>query len=193
MRIISGKFGGRSIRSLPGAAARPAMARTREALFSMLEARGVNWAGLQVLDLFAGTGSLAYEALSRGASQVVLVDNSEEQCRLLARNNADLGLNEGQALIVRQDACRYLRKNPPRLFDIVFIDPPYRLRLADTAMKFLAARGWLTPGAFVAAEIEKGITPEYPLRLEPVALRLFGQTAVHIWKNNENSSLPGNI
>lgn len=193
MRIISGRLGGRRIGSLPGTEARPAMARTREALFSMLEARGLVWSGLAVLDLFAGTGSLAYEALSRGAAQAVLVDNSAMQCRLLARNNADLGLTTGEALIVRQDACRYLRKNPPRPFGLVFIDPPYRRGLADAALELLVTRGWLAQGAFVSAEIEKKATPAGQPGLESCALRLFGQTAAHIWKYNENSALSGHI
>lgn len=193
MRIISGRLGGRRIGSLAGGEARPAMARTREALFSMLEARGVEWRGLAVLDLYAGTGSLAYEALSRGAARAVLVDNSEAQCRLLARNNADLGLAGGIALIVRQDACRYLRKNPPQPFDVVFVDPPYRRGLADAALEFLVGRGWLAPGAFVLAEIEKNAIPAGQPGLEPCAMRLFGQTAAHIWKYNEDSALSGNI
>lgn len=192
MRIISGTLGGRVIHSLPGNSTRPAMARTREALFSMLEARGVAWPGSLVLDLFAGSGSLAYEALSRGAEQAVLVENSAQQCRCLARSNVDLGV-EGRAVIASQDVGRYLRRNPPIPFNVVFIDPPYRCGLVDSALSFLVSRGWLAPNAFVAAEIEKGNAPAAPDGLWPVTDRLFGQTFLQIWTNNEDSPLPGDI
>lgn len=191
MRIIAGSLGGRAIRSVPGSAARPAMARVRESLFSMLEARGINWDGLAVLDLFAGTGSLAYEALSRGAARAVMVENSAPLCRMLARNNDELGL-AGRAYVARRDAGRHLRQEPPSPYGLVFLDPPYRRGLAAGALAALTSRGWLAPGAFVAAELETGLAFAAPPELKPAANRLFGQTHLHVWKY-ENSPLSGDF
>lgn len=192
MRIISGSLGGRVIRTLPDSGARPAMARTRESLFSMLESRGVGWHGCRVLDLFAGSGSLAYEALSRGAASAVLVENSAPQCRCLARNAAELAL-DGRVVVAQQDVARYLRKNAPVPFDIVFIDPPYRRGLVDGVLSLLASRGWLAAHAFVVAEIEKGCLPVVPEALRLAGERFFGQTFLQIWENNEDSPLSGDI
>lgn len=191
MRIISGNLGGRIIKSLPDNSTRPAMGKTREALFSMLEARGVAWEGLKILDLFAGSGSLAYEALSRGAVMACLVENSEAQCQCLASNTESLGL-AGKAIVARQDVGRYLRKNPPMPFDVIFLDPPYRKGLVDAALACLVDRGWLAPGAFVVAEIEKGLAANAPRVLCHVAERQFGQTIINIWQN-ENSIVSRDI
>ncbi len=167
------------------------MARTRKSLFSILESRGLVWDGCRVLDLFAGSGSLAYEALSRGAARAELVENSLRQCQLLAQNTVALDL-AGRAVVVNQDVKRYLRKPPPAPFNLVFIDPPYRRNLAQSALELLIGRQWLAPGAFVAAELEKGAAFA-AAGLQPEADRLFGQTHLHIWKYNENSPVSGNL
>lgn len=181
MRIISGRLGGRSIPGPPGSGVRPAMARTREALFSMLEARGLEWPDCRVLDLFAGSGSLGFECLSRGAAFAAFVDNSREQCAALAKAAAELGVSV-QTRIFCQDAGRFLRKQALQGFSLVFVDPPYRRNHAGPALNFLAANGWLLPGAFVTAEIENGSALEEPAGLEPCGERLFGQTLLRIWK-----------
>lgn len=180
MRIISGTLGGRTIRDIPGRGVRPAMGKTREALFSMLESRGFEWEGRNVLDLFAGGGSLAFEALSRGARSAWLVENGDGACECLRKNADILGL-EDRCHIIRMDVKRFLRKMAPARFDLVFIDPPYGKNLVPQALASLAASPWLAPGAFVTAEIEKGAAVDAPDSLEYIIKRLFGQTCVHIW------------
>ena len=86
MRIISGRLGGRTLKTVEGEGYRPAMSKTREALFSMLAARGLVWSTARVLDLFAGSGSLAFEAISRGAPHALLVENSVQAMRCLQAN-----------------------------------------------------------------------------------------------------------
>lgn len=167
---------------MPAKGVRPAMARAREALFSMLEARGIDWEGKNILDVFAGSGSLAFEALSRGAARAWLVENGESAIKCLSSNAKDLGLRE-QCQIVGADAARFLRKTPPVRFDLVFIDPPYRKNLVDIALKALSRGPWLNSGAFVTAEIEKGTVITVPENLHPEAERLFGQTNVAIWRH----------
>lgn len=181
MRIISGTLRGREIQTPRGGDTRPAMGRTREALFSMLEARGMAWQGARVLDLFAGTGSLAFEALSRGAAGAVMVDNSEAIARLLHSNCAALGLEQA-CRSIKSDVIRFLREPPASGFNLVFVDPPYRRNFAAPVLKLLTDRNWLAPGAFVAAELERELPIEAPESLALEVERPFGQTMVRIWK-----------
>lgn len=181
MRLIAGSLGGRRLKSADCAGLRPAMARTREAIFSMLEARAVAWEGLRVLDLFAGSGSLAFECLSRGAAEAHLVENGAKAYECLTRNAADLSL-WSRCRLWRLDVKRFLHKSPSSPFDLVFLDPPYRKNYAQPCLGALARPGWLAPGAFVVAELEKNARLRVPELLSPVAERAFGQTSLHIWK-----------
>ena len=180
MRIISGRLGGRMLKTVEGEGYRPAMGKTREALFSMLEARGVNWHEARVLDLFAGSGSLAFEAVSRGAPHALLVEMAPQAVRCLKANITALGL-EDEVRLANDDVLRLLKSPPAQPYSLVFMDPPYRKNLADPALKLLTTRRWLAPGAFVTAEIEKDarFTPPAECTLE--AERLFGQTRICIW------------
>lgn len=156
------------------------MGRTREALFSMLEARGMEWDGARVLDLFAGSGSLAFECLSRGAKEAWLVENSREATECIAQNARALGV-ENLCRCARMDVAKFLRQPCAAPFNMVFLDPPYRKGEADKSLRALAAGGFLAPGAFVAAEIEKNARLVAPDALVPETDRLFGQTWLRIW------------
>lgn len=180
MRIIAGRLGGRGLKTVQGEGYRPAMGRTREALFSMLEARGLDWQSARVLDLFAGSGSLAFEALSRGAPSALLVENAALAVRCLQQNIADLGLAD-QARLLKEDVQRLLRRPPAAPFDLAFMDPPYRKNLAQAALRALVENHWLAPGALVSAEIEKDLKLALPPALNLLADRLFGQTRICIW------------
>ena len=111
MRIISGRLGGRRIKTVEGEGYRPAMGKTRESLFSMLTSRGVVWEGARVLDLFAGSGSLAFEAVSRGAELAVLVENSAVAARCLADNIRQLGLLKRNWLAPGALICAEIEKD----------------------------------------------------------------------------------
>lgn len=181
MRIISGKLGGRVIRT-GNDGARPAMGRTRESLFSILESRGVVWENLRVLDVFAGTGSLGFEAISRGAFHVDFVDNSPDLCKALRLNAETLGIPE-QCSIFCEPARKFMARRPAGAYGLVFIDPPYRKNLAADVLSALVSHGFLLPGSFVCAEIEKGAELEVPAALQIQTSRNFGQTTLEIWKN----------
>lgn len=159
---------------------RPAMGKTREALFSMLEARAFPWENAKILDLFAGCGSLGFECLSRGAAFTDFVENGEPQCRVLRENAERLELS-GQCRVHKQDVGRFLRKPPSSPYNLVFLDPPYGKNLASPALAALVERNWLAPSAIVIAELEKGISPPVFPVLDGPEIRLFGQTALHIW------------
>lgn len=188
MRIVSGAFKGRVLKTVEGPGYRPAMGRVREALFSMLEARGVVWSACSVLDIFAGSGSLAFEALSRGAVCAMLVELAPQAVTCLRGNARSLGLDEGRCRIVAEDAARALGKRPYTPFDVVFIDPPYGKRLLAPTVRSLLRNGWLTDNAFITAEVEAALPPDavFPPgvgeNLELLTERRFGQTRIMIWK-----------
>ena len=176
MRVIAGTLGGRRLKAPPGRGTRPTSDRVREALFSMLG----DLAGARVLDLFAGSGALGIEALSRGAASVLFVERDARAVEVLRGNLSALGLGGEQAAVRRADALAALRAagESGELYDLVLIDPPYaeapRLgpKLADLLPAVLA------PGARVVAESER----RSPLGLEmPIATeRRYGDTSITI-------------
>lgn len=192
MRIIAGRLGGRRLKSAREPGLRPAMAKTREALFSMLEARGLEWNNLKALDIFAGCGSLGFECLSRGAARSVFVENGQRQYQLLKDNARELQVHE-KCGIWKQDARRFLRRAAPEAFNLVFLDPPYGRNLAGPALAWLVKNRWLAKGAFIVAELEKQAALPEIRGLDKLECRRFGQTVLHIWKYDEDSVLPGNI
>jgi 16S rRNA (guanine966-N2)-methyltransferase len=171
LRITGGELGGRRIRVPRGTKdLRPTTERVREAIFSILG--GVS--DSRVLDLFAGSGALAIEALSRGASEATLVDTHPQTAR---RNIEALGL-EDRADVVRADAARFLRRAEQGSFDLVLCDPPYRLadRLAADLVQLIPSV--LAPGGRVMLES----SPDRPLELDLPLLtnRRYGDTLVRV-------------
>lgn len=182
MRIISGSFGGRALKTVTGPGYRPAMGKVRTALFSMLESRGVNWPECRVLDLFAGSGSLGFEALSRGAPLCVFVENDAAAAQCLRTNAATLQLTNDRCRIVEKDVARHLHKNLEAPFQLVFIDPPYGKNLLAPTIKALTKDGWIDENAIVAAEIEKHCA--LPAANDTLVLetdRNYGQTRIVLW------------
>lgn len=152
MRIVGGELRGRALATPHGRAVRPTADRLRETLFDILaHAYGDPVIDARVLDLFAGTGALGLEALSRGAALCLFVDNAIA-ARGLVRRNADmLGLT-GRARVFRRDATRLGPIGRLAPFTLVFADPPYRRGLGETALASAAAGGWLAPNAVVVLE-----------------------------------------
>lgn len=183
MRIIGGRFGGRRIKVVESAGLRPATGRVREALFSMLEARGLVFAAARVLDLFAGSGGVGIEALSRGAPQAVFVERAPAVVKVLRENLAGLGLGADQARVMAGDVAKLLPKLAGRAFDLVAIDPPYGQALAKPTLEALLAHGLLAPGGLVVAEVEAGLdlAAQAPPALECLIDRTYGQTRILIW------------
>lgn len=179
MRIISGKLGGRKIRS-SNEDTRPAMGRTREALFSMLVSRGLEFENLRALDLFAGTGSLGFEAASRGAAHIDFVDKSAELCKLL-RFNAEVFDIAGQCGIFCEDVKKFLARGAPAPYGLIFVDPPYRQNLTGTALQLLVSGNFGMPGTLVCAEVEKNAACAAPENLRHLVSRNFGQTVLNLW------------
>lgn len=146
LRIIGGSWRGRKIQFPPVEAIRPTPDRVRETVFNWLQQ---DIAGARCLDLYAGSGALGLEALSRGAAQVVFVDVDQAVCRHLSQTLVQLGCDRGQ--VVCSDATRYLEA-VPQSFDIVFLDPPFAERALADACRRLDERGWLRMGGLAYLE-----------------------------------------
>jgi 16S rRNA (guanine966-N2)-methyltransferase len=162
MRVIAGKYRSRPLRSLPGLETRPTADRLRETLFNVLTAADPNaLEGTVWLDLFAGTGAVGIEALSRGARRVYFVESSAPAAELVRQNLEKLGV-EGGFQILRQEAVRALHalEKQAVVADLVFLDPPYRLSAAYAAtLGALSKSGLLTANSLVIAEHEKRFDP----------------------------------
>ncbi len=165
MRIVGGKFRGRAIAAPAGRDTRPTSDRAREALFNILA--HAPWSpgleGRRVLDLFAGSGALGFEALSRGASFTLFVETDAAARGALRDNIEALGLF-GETRIHRRDATD-LGHKPAGLgeaFDLVFLDPPYRKGLGEAALSKLATGGWIGAGALIVFECAAEETPQTP-------------------------------
>ena len=187
MRIIAGAYKGRPLKTTTGPGFRPAMGKVREALFSMLEARGVDWPKVRVLDLFAGSGSLGFEALSRGAAQVCFVESASYAAKVIAANVDLLGVEPGRVSLRRDETAKVLSRKVERAYDVVFIDPPYNVDVVKSTLSALIRQGWALPGAVINAEVEakQPFDPEnaHP-DLELLADRAYGQTRVILWNMN---------
>jgi 16S rRNA (guanine966-N2)-methyltransferase len=152
MRIVGGRFGGRMLKAPSSQAIRPTADRLRESLFNILaHGYGDPVAGARVLDLFAGTGALGLEALSRGAAFALFVDDRAEARALIRANVESLGVGGGTK-IYRRDATRLGVPNPIEPFTLGFLDPPYGRRLAEKALASARDGGWLVSGALVVVE-----------------------------------------
>jgi 16S rRNA (guanine966-N2)-methyltransferase len=175
MRIIGGERRGRRLAHWQGGSIRPLRDRVRTALFDTL---GEAVAGAEVLDLFAGTGAVGLEALSRGARYATFVDSSSEAIRLIRKNLSRLGYS-GRAEIIQEDARKAVKAlaRQGRQFDLVFIGAPYETGLAAEALKALVEALPLRPGALVIAETfhKDELGDDFkPLRL--VDSRIYGET-----------------
>jgi 16S rRNA (guanine966-N2)-methyltransferase len=157
MRIVGGRLRGRALTAPKSQAIRPTADRLRESLFNiLLHAYGDPVSGARVLDLFAGTGALGIEALSRGASFALFVDEGAEARALLRANVEALGLG-GVTRIFRRDATRLGPAHPVEPFSLAFLDPPYGNELAEKSLLSARAGGWLVPDALAVVEEATGV------------------------------------
>ncbi|MEE9231434.1 MAG: 16S rRNA (guanine(966)-N(2))-methyltransferase RsmD [Acidobacteriota bacterium] len=175
LRVIAGSAGGRRLRSLPGLEVRPTLDRVKQAVFSSL---GVELKGARFLDLFAGTGAVGIEALSRGARSVVFVDNSRRCCDVLRQNLEDCGL-EGRARVIQSDweSALVELRHPGEPFDIAYVDPPYSR--TGEAQILEAAAGLTTPnGCLLFEHLLRNAPPERVGDRVRGRTAPYGQTAI---------------
>lgn len=186
MRIIGGSRRGLKLTEVgegdSAAHLRPTSDRVREAIFNLLiNAHGNPVAGARVLDLFAGTGALGLEALSRGAAEVTFVDDGAKALALMKSNIAKMGAGDASR-ILRQNATR-LTPNAGAPFTLVFLDPPYGKGLGEAALTSALKGGWLAPGAMVVWE--EGTAVTVPEGFERADQRKYGDTVVTLMRGPE--------
>lgn len=182
-RIIAGRAGGRSIATPRGSGTRPTTDRVREAVFSRLQAL-TDLDGARVLDLYAGSGALGLEAVSRGAAHLLAVEKHRATAALVERNARDLAMTD--AVEVRTaPVARVLQDGPGEggAYHVVLLDPPYPLSEEDLAevLGLLVAQAWLDPEAVVVVERSaRSPQPRWPEGMAHLGSRSYGETAVHV-------------
>jgi 16S rRNA (guanine966-N2)-methyltransferase len=192
MRIIAGEYKGRVLKTTTGPGFCPAMGKVREALFSMLEAHGVDWPEARVLDLFAGSGSLGFEALSRGAAFTCFVESAPYAAKVISANAELLDVAADRMTVVREEAFKALARRPAAPYSVIFIDPPYQMDVLGHTLRLLLRNRWVADYAVINAEVEvhRRFDPAAfdPLKAHPdislLADRTYGQTRVILWNAN---------
>lgn len=189
MRVVGGTLRGRVLAAPESQSIRPTTDRVRESLFNVLaHLSGDPLNGARVLDLFAGTGALGIEALSRGARYCLFVDDGVEARGVLRTNSEVLGLN-GQTKIYRRDATSMGPVSPHEPFDVVFADPPYRKSLGERALQSAAVNGWLAPNALIVFEEAADAPVNLGVEFVMFDSRNYGDTIIRFyrWQNSGNS------
>jgi 16S rRNA (guanine966-N2)-methyltransferase len=178
MRVVGGRLRGRNLAAPKDSAIRPTSDRLRESVFNILaHAYGDAASGARVLDLFAGTGALGIEAISRGAAFALLIDDGTE-ARALIRQNVDaLGLGQ-VTRVFRRDATKLGMAHPVEPFGLVFLDPPYSQGLAVPALASLRDGGWLLPDALVVVEEAADAALAAPSGYDELERRTYDDTVV---------------
>jgi 16S rRNA (guanine966-N2)-methyltransferase len=181
MRIVAGRLKGRTLADPKDAALRPTSDKVRQAIFNIIEhapfALGFTFEGARVIDLFAGTGALGLEALSRGAKFCLFVEEAADSRAIIRENVEALGLT-GASKIWRRDAANLGPLDTLAPFDLAFLDPPYRKGLIAPTLEGLVTGGWLTPNALAMVEAAEDETiPTIP-GYELLDNRTYGDTRV---------------
>ena len=186
MRIIGGSARGRSLAAPPGSKTRPTQDHVRESLFNI-----IRWdlPEARVLDLFAGTGALALEAVSRGASEAVLIDADRDACQAI-RKNMETSRLGAQCRLLSMDYTQALTllAHEGQQFDVVFIDPPYRMENTGEMCAALYERGLLAEGFFIVVEHRRGMPPLLDLRFEAYDLRRYGDTEITLVRRSAHGA-----
>jgi 16S rRNA (guanine966-N2)-methyltransferase len=190
MRIVGGRLRGRALVPPKSPAIRPTADRLREALFNILaHAYGDPVTGARVLDLFAGTGALGIEAVSRGAAFALFVDDGAEARALIRANVEALGLG-GVTRIFRRDATRLGAAHPVDPFSLAFADPPYGHGHAEKALAAARDGGWLTPDALIVVEEAMDATFSAPKGFEELERRAYDDSELIFLRYSTGLSVP---
>ncbi len=181
MRIVGGTLGGRVLRAPTGAATRPTSEKVREAVFQILDRIVGSIEDIHVLDLFAGSGALGIEALSRGAAHATFVDSSKAPIAAIRGNLRELGI-EGRATIIGGDAIAAARRPAPKPWRLVFVDPPYASDLATRAVLALPAASLTTDAVIVIEHDRRNAPPDALGSLLRTDQRRYGDTLISFYE-----------
>jgi 16S rRNA (guanine966-N2)-methyltransferase len=192
IRIIGGTAGGRRLKTPSGEATRPTSDRVREALFSTLEAELGSLTGLRFLDLYAGSGAIGLEAMSRGAGVVTSVESNRRTARLVQDNAATLGFRKVEVLV--QPVVRALEHHPRAPYDVVYVDPPYPVENdeVERAVSLLVAHDWLAAGSVLVVERSaRSVEPTWPAGLVRDREKTYGETVLWYVRADPAEAGPG--
>ena len=186
MRIISGSARGAHLANFPGGTIRPTPDRVREAIFSILTSRLGTLEGCKTLDLFAGSGAMAIEALSRGARRAWLVDNGELSARIVPANLATCRVSDRARFLRTPVDVALPQLVAERPFDLIFLDPPYGKELVPQTLAAIDALQLLAPPGLIVAEAERcDPVAEQIGKLQRSEVRFYGIVAVHLFVNQQ--------
>jgi len=186
MRVITGKARGRNLLAVEGLTTRPTLAQTKQSIFNAIQ---FDIEGRRVLDLFAGTGQMGIEALSRGAEHCVFVDSYGAAIRVIRENLKHTGL-EAQSEVVQTDYVNALSRFTPGQFGLIFLDPPYEQGILQDALRRIAERELLAVGGLIVCEGQKGEPmPEGAPGLSLYRTYLYGRTAVTLYVRRSEEAL----
>ena len=179
MRVVAGRFRGRALEAPADMKIRPTSDRVRESVFNILAhgIEGFSLVGARVIDLFAGTGALGIEAVSRGAAYCLFVEEAPEARALIRTNVENMGLM-GETRIFRRDATDLGPAGNMEPYDLAFLDPPYAKGLGEKALEGLAQGKWLKPGAVCFLEERAGTTLTFPSGYTVLDARIYGDTEI---------------
>tara|TARA_B100000315_G_scaffold204859_1_gene198418 strand:- start:1389 stop:1949 length:561 start_codon:yes stop_codon:yes gene_type:complete len=181
MRIVGGRNRGRALKAPKGQATRPTSDRTRESVFNILNSRLADgFQDLTVIDLFAGTGALGLEALSRGAEQAVLVDNDRAAIKFIEENVRELGEVDNVTILKREATNLGPLPSPANPAGLVFLDPPYKQGLVEPALISLRDNEWLAEKSLCIVEMDAKESFEPPDKFSVIDQRKYGKAAIHI-------------
>ena len=183
MRVIAGKHKGRQLRTVADLSVRPATSRVKGSVFNILQNR-VDWPDAQVLDLFAGSGSLGIEALSRGARRVVFVENSRRAVEYLKQNLAAIAASECE--VIAADVFEYLAR-PRGQFDVVFADPPYEFEILRRLPSMIFKSGVVSQEGYLIIEHPQELRFEESPLCEAADVRKYGRTVVTFFQSRLES------
>lgn len=181
IRVIAGRYGGRRLRSREAPGLRPTTDRVRESIFNMLVAR-FEFNEVRVLDLFAGTGALGIEALSRGAASCDFVERSRRTAGIISSNIGLLGIG-GQARVLVGDAINYAVSASDR-YGLILADPPYASNHYEVLARIIADGKLLVPQGIFVLEHPGGMPPPEPEGFAPIVKRSFGDTGVALYRQS---------
>lgn len=181
MRVISGSSRGKKLFSLEGSDTRPTTDRVKESIFNIISPHIY---GSKVLDLFAGSGALGIEALSRGANAAVFCEKNRKAIEIIERNLSATGLSD-KSVIEKTDSFEYLSKSNC-IFDIIFIDPPYASGFYDIALSLIAKRNILSGDGIIVTERSSSMSAPSDKDFELVTDRKYGNSTVSIFKRMES-------
>lgn len=182
LRIIAGQWRGRKLPVAEQPGLRPTSDRVRETVFNWL---AMAVPGARVLDCFTGTGALSLEALSRGAASSVMLEKSPMTIKVLNDNLALLKASNAQT--VQIDSLEWLKRPAKEPFDLIFLDPPFRMDLLEPACQLLEDNGYLTEDSLIYIETEKELSPSLPVHWLPLKSKTAGQVCFSLWSPNHQS------